>query len=42
MFTYTPPAGPGIVNLGRAISNGSGLYQAATWLGTVILGGLIV
>ena len=41
-FFENPPAGPGIVNLGRALSNGSNLYHTAIWLGTVILGGLIV
>ena len=37
-----PSAGPGVVNLGRALSNGSNFYQAGIWLGTVILGSLIV
>jgi hypothetical protein len=36
------PAGPGLVNVGRALSGGSGLTQTASWLGAVAAGGLLV
>ncbi|KAG6814505.1 hypothetical protein H0H92_000030 [Tricholoma furcatifolium] len=32
--------GPGLVNLGRAITGGSGIVPVATWLSGVVLGGL--
>ena len=35
-------AGPGVVNFGRALSSGSDVTQVASWLGAVILGGLLV
>ena len=35
-------AGPGLVNLGRAIGSGSGVQQTAAWVGSVALGGLLV
>lgn len=35
-------AGPGLVNLGRALSGGSGLTEVANWLGGVVVGGLLV
>jgi len=34
--------GPGLVNVGRALSGGSGLTQTASWLGAVAAGGLLV
>lgn len=35
-------AGPGLVNLGRALASGSGIQQSAVWVGSVALGGLLV
>jgi len=32
--------GPGLVNLGRALSSGSGILPAAVWLASVVVGGL--
>ncbi|KAG6918139.1 hypothetical protein DXG01_016328 [Tephrocybe rancida] len=33
--------GPGLVNLGRALSSGSGIVPVATWLSSVAIGGLL-
>lgn len=35
-------AGPGLVNLGRALATGSGIKQVGVWVGSVGLGGLLV
>lgn len=35
-------AGPGLVNVGRALSGGSGVTQTVSWLGAVLFGGLLV
>lgn len=34
--------GPGLVNVGRALSGGSGVTQTVSWLGAVLFGGLLV
>jgi uncharacterized protein len=41
-LTIGPIAGPGLVNLGRALASGSGIQQTAAWVGSVALGGLLV
>jgi hypothetical protein len=39
---YLATAGPGLVNLGRALATGGELLQVGSWLGSVVLGGLLV
>ncbi|KAG6837281.1 hypothetical protein H0H93_011883 [Arthromyces matolae] len=42
IYSLSLLAGPGLVNLGRAISGGSGVFPVATWLAGVVIGGLFV
>jgi hypothetical protein len=42
MLTRSRTAGPGLVNLGRAIATGNDLTQEAVWLAGMIIGGLLV
>jgi len=34
--------GPGLVNLGRALSGGSGIFESAAWIASVVIGGFLV
>lgn len=35
-------AGPGLVNLGKALVTGSGIITTSAWVGSLALGGLLV
>jgi uncharacterized protein len=41
-ISVLPVAGPGIVNLGRALSSGSDIISTIAWVSSVAIGGLVL